>query len=104
MSYLLLAFLGLIALGLFIAGRPYVAAWCYRRFGDPYPPEAAEAPKADYAAGGPILRGQSVLVGDVVDEHFKTAPREQRLDDAEVDRLVAGFDWPRYATWLKEPS
>lgn len=52
---------------------------------DRYPPEAAEAPTP-------------------LDEHFKTAPREPRLDDAEVDRLVAGFDWPRYATWLKEPS
>ena len=56
-----------------------------RRPGSPYPPEAAEAPTA-------------------LDEHFKTAPREQRIDQAEVDRLVEQFDWPRYATWLKEPS
>jgi hypothetical protein len=56
-----------------------------RKRPDPYPPEAAEAPTA-------------------LDEHFKTAPREQRIDRAEVDRLVEQFDWPRYATWLKEPS
>jgi hypothetical protein len=46
MVYVLLAWLALIALGLFIAGRPYVAAWLYKRFSDPdpYPPEAAQAP------------------------------------------------------------
>jgi len=56
-----------------------------RRPGSPYPPEAAEAPTS-------------------VDEHFKTAPREQRLSVAEMDRLVSVYPWSRYATWLKEPS
>jgi hypothetical protein len=86
------ALFGLIALGcvavlMFVLGRPLVAAAVYRLFRDPdpYPPEAAEAPTA-------------------LDEHFKTAPREQRIDEAEVERLLKAFDWPRYATWLKEPS
>lgn len=73
MVYVLLAFLALVFLGLLIAGRPYVAAWFYRHFGDPdpYPVEAAESP---------------------VDEHFNTAP---------MDDLDTAVDWHRYEYEMK---
>jgi hypothetical protein len=120
------ALFGLIALGcvavlVFVLGRPLVAAAVYRLFRDPdpYPPEAAEAPPmACGCARGSVQyfclncnadrceehRDQPHECVDSLGEHFKTAPREQRIDQVEVDRLVEQFDWPRYATWLKEPS
>ena len=78
----------------------FIVAHIVRSRSDPYPPEAAEAPKACPCGA----QDQYDHAPSCLDEHFKTAPREQRIDEAEVDRLVEAFDWPRYATWLKEPS
>lgn len=89
MVIFLLCFLTLIAAGLFIAGRPYVASWLYKTFSDPepYPPEAAEAP-------------------DPIEAAFTDARRiiSGRLPTSSVDELVEQFDWPRYSTWLQDPA
>lgn len=86
--------LALLIYGGFVAVSFLVVAWLLIRYllerlrVDSYPPEAAEAPP------------------DPVEEAFTDARRivSGRLPSSSVDELVEQFDWPRYATWLKEPS
>jgi hypothetical protein len=74
---------GLIVLGcvaglLIVLGRPYVAAWLYKRFSDPdpYPPEAAQARPS-------------------LGEHFSTAP---------IDDLDTSVDWHRYEYEMRKQT
>jgi hypothetical protein len=78
MLYVLLGFLALIGVGLFIAGKPYVAAWWYEHFRDTevYPPEAAQAPPS-------------------LGEHFSTAP---------IDDLDTSIDWHRYEYEMRKQT